>query len=192
MFGAKNHYEQAFSGWLIETGVRALAVEQARRPVYQGVTLKNFDVLVEGADGVLALDVKGRRDRPWVSRTDLFSMMGWNSLLQGKAQPGFLFAFYTPMHALAGRVADLACTRHETPAGVYRYCLLGLADAQRLAKPRSASWATLDFEWGGFARAVMPLDTLLQLHDHQHQGAGLRSTVHSPRLLQTAAVTVNC
>lgn len=161
MFGTKNHYEHALSGWLIEAGVRALSVEQARRPVLHGVTLKNFDVMVEGPDQVLALELKGRRDRPWVSRTDLFSMMGWQTLLRGKAEPAFLFSFFTPLHALPGRVANLPCTRHETPAGVYRYSLLDLADAQRLAKPRSAGWATLDFEWGAFARAVQPLHEVL-------------------------------
>ncbi len=163
MFGAKNHYEQAFSGLLVEAGVRALAVEQARRPVLNGVTLKNFDVMVQGSDAILALDLKGRRDRPWVSRTDLFSMMGWRTLLQGKAEPAFLFAFFSRLFELPGRVADLPCTRHETPAGVYRFCLLDLESAQRLAKPRSARWGTLDFAWQPFARAVRPLDQVVTL-----------------------------
>jgi hypothetical protein len=163
MFGRKNHYEQAFSGMLVGAGVEALAVEQARRPVLHGVTLKNFDVLLNGHDAVYALDLKGRRDRPWISRTDLFSMMGWRTLLRGRAVPAFLFAFFTPGFESPGRLIDLPATLHDTPAGSYRFCLLGIDDAQRLAKARSQSWGTFDFAWGPFVRAVQPLDSIVTL-----------------------------
>jgi len=163
VFGRKNHYEQAFSGMLVEAGVQALAVEQARRPTLNGVTLKNFDLMLNGLDAVYALDLKGRRERPWISRTDLFSMMGWRTLLRGKAVPAFLFAFFTPPFASPGRVGDLPATLHATPAGSYRFSLLGLEDAQRLARPRSAGWGTLDFAWEAFARVVQPLDAIVQL-----------------------------
>lgn len=163
MFGAKNHYEHALSGLLQEAGTQAMAVEQARRPVYQGVTLKNFDLMLNGIDTVYALELKGRRERPWISRADLFSMMGWRALLQDKAVPAFLFAFYTPPFALPGRLLDLPATPHETPAGSYRFCLLGLDDAQRLARPRSESWGTFGFEWSAFARAATPLESIVAL-----------------------------
>jgi hypothetical protein len=163
MFGRKNHYEQAFSGMLVDAGVQAMAVEQARRPVLNGVTLKNFDLMLNGMDAVYALDLKGRRERPWISRTDLFSMMGWRTLLQGKAVPAFLFAFFSAPFESPGRIAELPHTLHETPAGQYRFSLLGLDDAQRIAKPRSARWGTLDFAWNAFARAVQPLDTIVDL-----------------------------
>jgi hypothetical protein len=163
MFGSKNHYELALSGLLLESGVQALAVEQARRPALDGVTLKNFDLMLNGYDAVYALELKGRRERPWVSRTDLFSLMGWKRLLKGCAVPALLFAFYTPPFETAGRVSELDCTLHETPAGAYRFCLLGLEDAQRLAKPRSERWGTFGFEWQAFARAVTPLEAIVAL-----------------------------
>jgi hypothetical protein len=163
MAGDKNHYEMAFSGLLVEAGVRAMAVDEARRPVLNGIQLKNFDFLVNGLEHVWALDLKGRRDRPWITRTDLFSMMGWKSLLGAAAEPAFLFAFFQPPHAAAGRAALLDGTPHETPAGLYRFCVLPIAAAQRIARPRSEKWGTFGFDWPAFARAVLPLDSILPL-----------------------------
>ena len=163
MAGDKNHYEMAFSGLLVEAGVTALAVDESRRPVLNGVQLKNFDFLVNGLDAVWALDLKGRRDRPWITRTDLFSMMGWKSLLAGSACPGFLFSFFRGVHEVPGRVASLDATVHETPGGSYHFCLLPIDAAQRIARPRSEKWGTFGFDWVAFARAIQPLDAVLSL-----------------------------
>ena len=163
MAGTKNHYEMTFSGLLVDAGVHAFAVDETRRPVLNGVQLKNFDFMVNGLDAVWALDLKGRRDRPWITRTDLFSMMGWRTLLQGKANPAFLFAFFTRTFESPGRLLQLDATLHETPGGEYRFCLLGLEDTQRLARPRSERWGTFGFEWNAFRRAATPLDTILPL-----------------------------
>ncbi|MBZ0137455.1 MAG: HYExAFE family protein [Planctomycetes bacterium] len=163
MAGTKNHYEMTFSGLLVEAGVKAFAVDETRRPVLNGVQLKNFDFLVNGTDAVWALDLKGRRDRPWITRTDLFSMIGWRSLLNNKAVPGFLFAFFTRAFESPGRLLQLDSTLHETPGGEYRFCILSIDGAQRLARPRSERWGTFGFEWSAFVRAVQPLDSILPL-----------------------------
>lgn len=163
MAGDKNHYERAFSGLLLNAGVQALAVDEARRPVLNGVQLKNFDFLVNGLDSVWALDLKGRRDRPWITRTDLFSMIGWKSLLGPVAESGFAFGFYRPDDRCSVRLMQLDASVHETPAGVYRFCVLPIAAAQRIARPRSSRWGTFGFDWNAFARAVVPLDAILPI-----------------------------
>ena len=163
MAGDKNHYERAFSGLLLHAGVQAMAVDESRRPVLNGVQLKNFDFLINGSEAVWALDLKGRRDRPWITRTDLFSMMGWKTLLGNAAEPGFVFAFFRPDGGASKRLLDLDATLHETPAGAYRFCVLPIADAQRIARPRSEKWGTFGFDWNAFARAVVPLESVLPL-----------------------------
>jgi hypothetical protein len=170
MAGDKNHYELAFSGLLVDAGVRALAVDEAKRPVLNGIQLKNFDFLVNGVDSVWALDVKGRRDRPWITRTDMFSMMGWATLLKRSARPAFLFAFFRASHEAPGRVSALDASVHETPGGVYRFCALTIEDAQRIARPRSEKWGTFGFEWNAFARAVLPLDAILSVKSLHVEG----------------------
>jgi hypothetical protein len=171
MAGDRNHYEMAFSGLLVDAGIQAMAVDETRRPVLNGIELKNFDFLVNGSDAVWALDLKGRRDRPWITRTDLFSMMGWATLLGASARPGFLFSFFRRIDQPAGRAASLPATVHETPGGVYCFCVLPIEQAQRIARPRSEKWGTFGFEWQAFAGAVLPLDALLPLKSSLNVGA---------------------
>jgi hypothetical protein len=161
MAGSRNHYETAFAGLLSRAGLRALAVDETRRPWLRGVQLKNFDFLVNGREHVWALDLKGRRDRPWITRADLFCMMGWQRLLAGTARPAFLFAFLR--EGMPGRLADLPCTELAAATGVYHFCLLELDDAQRLARPRSRRWGTFGFNWPSFARAARPLEAVFEL-----------------------------
>lgn len=159
MAGERNHYEIAFSTLLHEAGVTALAVEERRRPTLDGLVLKHFDFLVNGSEFVWALDLKGRRGTPWLTRTDIFSMLGWQQLLRGKARPAFVFAFCGE----APRLRELEATEYATPSASYRFALLTLEDAQRLARPRSRKWGTLGFEWRAFRRHIRPLEKLLAL-----------------------------
>jgi hypothetical protein len=159
MAGERNHYEIAFSAFLHEAGVTALAVEERRRPTLDGLVLKHFDFLVNGIDSVWALDLKGRRGTPWLTRTDIFSMLGWQQLLRGKARPAFVFAFC----GQCARLNELDATEYVTPSEQYRFTLLSLEDAQRLARPRSKRWGTLGFEWKAFCRHAKPLENFLPL-----------------------------
>lgn len=161
MAGLKNHYERAFSAWLNDCGLEALGVDERTRPIFAGRELKNFDFLVNGADRVFALDLKGRRSSPWITQDDLFSLMSWRSVLRGAAEPALLFAFYAPGPELPARLRALPALEHREPSGIYRFALLHIEDAQRLARERSAAWHTYGFEWGAFCRAVVPADKLL-------------------------------
>ena len=159
MAGERNHYEIAFSSFLADAGVTAMAVEERRRPTLDGLVLKHFDFLVNGLEHVWALDLKGRRGTPWLTRTDIFSMLGWQQLLRGKAQPAFVFAFCGP----SARLCEIDATEFATPTEHYRFTLLSLEDAQRLARPRSKRWGTLGFEWKAFCRHAQALEKLLPL-----------------------------
>lgn len=159
MAGERNHYEIAFSTFLHEAGVTALAVEERRRPTLDGLVLKHFDFLVNGCDSVWALDLKGRRGTPWLTRTDIFSMIGWQQLLRGKAQPAFVFAFC----GASARLSELDATEYVTPSERYRFTLLSLEDAQRLARPRSKRWGTLGFEWKAFTRHARALNRIISI-----------------------------
>ena len=160
MAGDRNHYERTFSGLLLERGRQALAINDARRPVLRGRELKNFDFLINGARRVWAVDLKGRRGSPWITRGDLFSMMGWRSIFDGRAEPAFVFAFFEPAGQVRRLFRELDATRRETPAGVYYLCLLEIQDAQRLARPRSARWGTFGFERAAFKRHAYSLERI--------------------------------
>ncbi|MEE9312277.1 MAG: HYExAFE family protein [Planctomycetota bacterium] len=156
MAGDRNHYEIALSGWLVRNGVQAVSVDEATRPWMNGCQLKNFDYLINGHSQVLALDLKGRQDRPWITRTDLFSMMSWQSLFGNKANCGFLFSFYTPKGEDPKRLRELDASLLHSPIGEYRLCILSIEDAQRIARPRSKKWGTFDFDRAAFNRSAKP------------------------------------
>ncbi len=157
MAGTSNHYELAFAGWLNRHAIRAMSIAESRRPVCDGRHLKKFDFLVDSGPHVWGIDLQGRKGTPWITRDDLFSMMGWQGLLEGKIQPAFVFAF------LGDSMKGLAATHFETPAGIYRFCLLSLNSAQRLANPRSERWRTLGFSARAFIREAIPLAEALAL-----------------------------
>ena len=162
MAGSRNHYEIAFSSLLCSTGSTAMSVEEIRRPVIAGRELKNFDFLVNGPREVWALDLKGRRGTPWITRTDLFSMLGWQTQFNAKARTGFVFGFFAPAGATFTRgVAALPSSLVSTPAGDYRFCLIDIETAQRLVQPRSRRWGTFGFDWKSFAAAAKPLEGII-------------------------------
>src|SRR5438552_3303829 len=107
MAGARNHYEVVFSSLLTISGGDALCVDEARRPRFDARELKNFDYLVNGPRQVWAVDLKGRRGTPWVTRTDLFSMLSWlrhfAAARANDTQTGFVFSFFTPAGIKTGR-----------------------------------------------------------------------------------------
>ncbi|MHC4839488.1 MAG: HYExAFE family protein [Planctomycetota bacterium] len=166
MAGDRNHYEIALSGWLVRKDVQAMSVDETVRPWMAGRQLKNFDYLINGHSNVLALDLKGRQGRPWITRTDLFSMMGWQTLFKGAAECGFAFSFYTPKGESVGRLHELDASLLLAPIGEYRLCVLSIEDAQRLARLRSPKWGTFDFEWKAFVGEARPLfPMILPNHD---------------------------
>jgi hypothetical protein len=86
-------------------------------------------------------------------------MLGWQQLLRGRAQPAFVFAFC----GSNARLNDLDATEYVTPSERYRFTLLSLEDAQRLARPRSKRWGTLGFEWKAFTRHARPVHRFLPI-----------------------------
>lgn len=161
MAGNRNHYEKAFSGWLAASGVQAMGVDERARPRLADRELKNFDFLVNGPDAVYALDLKGRRGTPWITQDDLFSLMAWRRVGAGALTPALVFAFYCTGPDLPSRLRQLPALRLDLATGTYLFSCLGLADTQRLARPRSRRWHTYGFEWAAFCKAVQPIDQIL-------------------------------
>lgn len=156
-----NHYERAFSSLLEREGIRHLRPSDARRPVRDGRKLKSFDFLVDGASEVWVVELKGRKGSPWITRGDLFSLMGWQTTFGPTARVALIFAFRTSPGETPRRLRDLAATCIDTPAGRYHFCLLDLHEVQLLARPRSERWGTCGFGARGFSRAARSLDELL-------------------------------
>lgn len=164
MAGDRNHYEKAFSGWLVASGLQSMGIDERARPRLPGRDLKNFDFLVNGAQAVYALDLKGRRGTPWITQDDLFSLMAWRRVARGALEPALVFAFYMPGlpgTELPARFHNLPALRLDLTTGIYLFSSLSLESAQRLARRRSRRWNTYGFEWAAFCKAARPVNELL-------------------------------
>ena len=104
-----NHYELAFEEMLRSSRQPYVAVDEARRSLVGGGSLKNLDFLVSVAAGsTLLVDVKGRRFpsgakqpqywRNWSTADDLRGLAEWSRCFGAAATPVLVFAYLVTGH----------------------------------------------------------------------------------------------
>jgi hypothetical protein len=103
MANRHNHYEAAFEEFLRARGVPYVAVDETRRALLAGDSLKSLDFIVSPtAGGPWLVDVKGRRFpsgrkrrywKNWSTRDDLRSLAAWQRLFGARFAALFVFAF---------------------------------------------------------------------------------------------------
>jgi len=164
-----NHYDVAFEEYL--RGVRRpyVLVDEHRRALLGGASLKSMDFIVySGQDRNLLVDVKGRRFpsgglgnrhkwENWATQDDLDSLMEWEQVFGRDFRALLVFAYH---------VIDQKSLREiQAPFG-YRgrqYAFYGVwADEYRSAmRTRSRSWQTVSLPMGAFRRLRSPLTEFL-------------------------------
>jgi hypothetical protein len=167
-----NHYEAAFEAYLRESSTAYIAIDETRRSILAGESLKSLDFIVHcGPRSSWLVDVKGRRFpssdekrqywKNWSTRDDLRAMAAWERLF-GEGFHGLLVFAY----AITG-------DRSPLPAGqlfAFRDCLyafLGvrLADYACFARPISAAWQTVALPSHKFREVARPLDQIFSISD---------------------------
>lgn len=58
--GKRAHYEQAFEALLRQSQIPYIAINESKRPVIKGKTIKNFDFIVYSSKGSYLIDIKGK------------------------------------------------------------------------------------------------------------------------------------
>jgi hypothetical protein len=159
----ENHYETAFEEYLRARRVPYVAVDEARRSLLAGGSLKSLDFLVTTPHGGWLVDVKGRRFarrqtwKNWSTRDDLRSLARWETVFG----PGFhgLFVF---AYQVVGDVAPLPADqlfRHR--GGLYAFVGVPLRHYAFHARRISPRWDTVAMPVEQFRRAAEPLSGLL-------------------------------
>jgi len=187
MANRDNHYEAAFEEFLRLHGVPYVAVDEARRSLFdKGTSLKSLDFIVAArsrltaaADGeaedaspratTWLIDVKGRRFpsgnvqkqywKNWSTRDDLQSLAQWEALFG----PGFqgLFVFAYEVLSQRSPLQSEELFRHR--GRLYGFVAVTLADYAGHAHPISPRWDTWAMSAGEFRRFARPLSELLDL-----------------------------
>jgi hypothetical protein len=171
MANRANLYEAAFEQFLRDRRVPYVAVDESKRSMLPGATLKSLDFLVSApGGGTWLVDVKGRRFpsgeqkqywRNWSTRDDLTSLAQWEELFGPRSQALFVFAY------------KIVGTRSPLPAELlypYHGALLGfvgirLSDYVPHARLISPKWQTVALSTRRFRQLAEPWEAFLQA-DH--------------------------
>lgn len=163
MANRNNHYEAAFEDYLRSRGVPYVAVDETKKALFGGISLKSFDFIVYSDSGPnLLVDVKGRRFpdsisgakrggkawENWVTRSDIEGLTEW----QGVFGEGFVamlaFAYWLqgPPRRAPFQETHLYREKH------YAFLAVGLEEYVAGARPRSQKWQTLAMPSADFSR----------------------------------------
>jgi hypothetical protein len=167
-----NHYEAAFEAYLRASGMPYIAIDESRRSVLAGESLKSLDFIVNsGPRESWLVDVKGRRSpagdearqfwKNWSTRDDLRAMAAWERLF-GVGFRGLLVFAY----AITGDVSPLPADQLFTFRDrLYAFVGVRLADYASFARPISAAWQTVALPSRKFREIARPLDEILARDD---------------------------
>lgn len=168
MANRDNHYEAAFEAYLRHRRVPYVAVDEARRSLMAGGSLKSLDFIVSPPDGQSWLvDVKGRRFpsgeeqkqywKNWSTRDDLRSLAQW----ERNFGPGFVPVLVFAYHLVADRSPVPAAQVFEYRGEKYAFVAVSLDEYAPHAYPLSESWDTVAMPVGLFRERAVAFDDLL-------------------------------
>ncbi|QGJ69710.1 Hypothetical protein PBC10988_13970 [Planctomycetales bacterium 10988] len=162
-----NLYEAAFEAFLREETVPYIAVDETKRTLCPGHSLKSLDFLISPPQGMRYLvDVKGRNFptgspgqywKNWLTAEDLEALSEWEKAM-GTGFVGLIVFAYR----LTGRKTPLPWDQLFFFRGQW-YGFLGVTrqNYQTWAKPISPKWQTLAIPTEEFRRQARPLQEFL-------------------------------
>ena len=167
------HYEAAFEDYLRAKGWPYVAVDQAKKAIFSGASVKSFDFLVYSESGAnLLVDVKGRKfpcEKPgrkrgasrawenWVTRQDVEGLAQWEKVFGEDFMALLVFAYWLQGSPPRSPFEDV----HMFRGRPYAFVGIRLADYVAAARPRSAKWQTITVPSAKFAKAVSDIASFL-------------------------------
>jgi hypothetical protein len=163
----ENHYEAAFEGFLRSRRIPYIAVDESRRSLLAGSSLKSLDFIVSPEGGPSWLvDVKGRRFpsgrgryywRNWSTRDDVVSLARWQDLFGSRFCGLLVFAY----NVIGDRSPLPERQLYEYRGRRYGFVAVRLAEYAFHARQLNAKWDTLTLPGRRFRELAVPLDNLI-------------------------------
>lgn len=164
-----NHYELAFEAYLRKHRVAYVAVDEQRRSLIAGGSLKNLDYIVSPSQSVsLLVDIKGRQFpsgqkqkqywRNWSTWDDLVSMANW----QDKLGPGSLALLVFAYEVVGSRSPVEPARLFAFRERLYAFLAVRTADYIQFSRPLSVKWQTVAMPAATFRQAAFSLDAILR------------------------------
>jgi hypothetical protein len=163
-----NHYELAFEAHLREERVAYVAVDEQRRSLIAGGSLKNLDYIISPSDSVsLLVDIKGRQFpsgkkqkqywRNWSTWDDLVSMAQWQDKLGTGSLALLVFAYEVMGSRSPVEPEQLFAFRDR----LYAFLAVRTSDYIQFSRPLSAKWQTVAMPAAAFRQAAFPFTDIL-------------------------------
>jgi len=167
------HYEAAFEDYLRAKGWPYVAVDQAKKAIFAGASVKSFDFLVYSESGPnLLVDVKGRKFpdgvpgpkrgasrawENWITRQDVEGLREWQKVFGEDFQAVLVFAYCLQGPPQRAPFQDVHVFRENH----YAFVGISLADYVTAARPRSAKWQTITMPSKEFSARVADVASFL-------------------------------
>lgn len=165
----RNHYERAFESWLIDNGIKYIAIDEHKKGVFGRSKIKSFDYLLYKKDGrAVTAEVKGRKFKGtsfekltglecWVTIEDIEGLNGWQRVFGANSTAVFVFVY----EAEKIDVDFDGMYAYEFDSNRYVFFCIRLADYVRAMKQRSARWQTVTLAAEDFRRYAVRIERFL-------------------------------
>ncbi len=187
--GYRKEQENCFENWLRQNKMLYLPVNEGRRTMYNGKSLKSFDVLVSSR---FFLDVKGKsfpysKSNYWenhVSMDDIKSLMAWQKISNRSVKSSTYVSILCFVYKLPRKSEDLQraiqelrkcpsfkmdclCYKDGTAAKnltstrqLYAVFAVEISDYNKYKKRRSAKWDAWYVSRDKFRKIAVPLKSI--------------------------------
>lgn len=160
--GGSAHYERLFETILRDAEILYIAIDESKRPIYAGKSVKNFDFIVSSFNGKFLIDIKGktfpygRRGfwENWITSDDISGLKLWSSHFNAFI-PLIVFIYRIVDREYQDRFEDL----YED--GKYGIVAVDLATYYRNAKTRSKKWDAISISRDAFQRLAKPISSYI-------------------------------
>jgi hypothetical protein len=165
MADRKVHYEAAFEAYLRQQGTPYVAVDEAKKAIFNTSSLKSFDFVVYSKSASnLLVDIKGRQCRTnsanrsfqtWATREDVDDLTQWEQVF-GDGFKGMLCFVYWIDPPIAPE-PGMFCH------GESWYWMFGvdLAEYRNRMRVRSEKWNTVALPMADFRQLARPIESWL-------------------------------
>lgn len=159
------HYESAFEDHLRHLELPYIAIDESRRPLIHGTSVKNMDFIVHvpAKKWTLLIDVKGKQFpyrnkggivywENWIGEEDLTSLFFWSRSLGSTTVPLILFNYW--IHRYPDEI--YFSSLHSYKDRTYGMVAVLVDDYLRYARIRSPRWKALYVPKVNFLEIVRP------------------------------------
>jgi len=168
------HYEAAFEDYLRAKGWPFVVVDEAKKSVFAGASIKSFDFLVYSSSGEnLLVDVKGRKFpdlggsrrqgastkawENWITRDDVDGLRQWEKVFGPDFAGTLVFAYWLQGRPERSPFNDVHIFKKKS----YAFVAVKLEDYVTAARPRSEKWQTIAVPSKPFSKLAVDIAELL-------------------------------